>query len=191
MEFFSLIKRLQIKIWFSKILENTDLILKCFLFYMAFAGIFSFSCFLIEEMQQVTIWSGFPSQDTGRYDLLKENCELLEKSNKTAKFINKYFVWMLPPQQIAYKYYFESIDQYIKNIEGLILAKDPSLFIGTYKTMLFRYNSFKKAKNGLWVASNGKVKVILEEEPATKSIQISGILRADPEKAGGVIISAK
>lgn len=190
-DIFDFLQRIKIKIWFEKALKNINTFLKIFFFYMAFAGIFSFSCFLIEEMQQVTIWSGFPSQDTGRYDLLKENCELLARSNKTAKFINKWFVWMLPPQQIAYRYYFESIDQYIKNIEGLILAKDPSLFIGEYKAITFKYNSFKKGKNGLWIAYNGKVKVILDDEPVTKSLKLSGRLRADPDKAGAVILVAE
>ena len=186
-----LIQKLKIKIWFSKIFENTEFILKCFLFYMAFAGIFSFSCFIFEEQQQILVFSNFPSQDTRRYDLLKENCEMLEQSNRVAKFVNKWFVWMLPPQQIAYRYYFESIDQYIVNIEGLILAKDPSLFIGEHITMVFRYTNFKKAKNGLWIASNGKVKVVLSQEPATKSLKLSGVLRPDPDRAGGVILVAE
>ena len=190
-DIFDFLQRLKIKIWFEKAFKNINTFLKVFFFYMAFAGIFSFNAFLMQESAQLLSFANFSASDTQQYGLMKENIEYMGEINKTIRFFTKYFLWMLPPNKTAYMHYGNGLELYIATLKAEILAKDPSLFIGEHITMVFRYTNFKKAKNGLWIASNGKVKVILISEPESKSIEISGILRADPDKAGGVILVAE
>ena len=185
------LKKINFKIVLQKPIETINIILKCFFFYLAFVGIFGFSLFLAEEQSQILVWSGFPSQDTGRYDLLRENCEMIKATNDTAKVINKWVMWLMPPQKWAYGEYHKSMDQYIKNINALILANDPEVYLNEHVSIQFKYNTFKPAKNGLWIAQSNKVKVILKAPPATRVIAVAGIIKSDPEKKGGVIIEAE
>jgi hypothetical protein len=183
-----LIDRLGIGFKLSSFTENAGKFLKIFYFYLAFSGIFSFSLFLWEETTQCIEWGGFAASDAGRYDLLKQNCEMLDGIADTMEFINNWFVWMIPPQHFAYKSYIAGTRQYVECIQAEIFANQPILFIGEPVDSVFTYQTYHPAKNGLYVAVNKRVRVVLPGPPAAKSIQITGIARPDPEKSDGIVI---
>ena len=191
MEFFSFVNKLKIKIWFSERFKQVELFLKCFYFYLAFVGIFGFSLFIAEESIQCIQWGSFAAQDARRYDLVRDNCEMIKHINSKLKWVNNTFMWINPFQYWSYGAFGDATDTYVASLESLVLANDPEVYLNEYVTITFKYNSFKKAKNGLWIASNGKVKVVLSQEPTTKSLKLSGVLRPDPDRAGGVILVAE
>lgn len=182
-------KKIKLKIKFQKSIETINVVLKLFFFYLAFIGIFGFSLFILEEITQVNCWAIFAASDANRYDLIKKNCDIISQTNESAKWINKYFMWINPFQYLAYKAYADGIDVYIETQQAFILANDPSVYIGEYVTLQFKYNTYKPAKNGLFAAVNNKIKIILQESPKQKTIQVSGIVRPDPDRLGGVIIT--
>lgn len=122
----------------------------------------------------------------------------MEKSitNSIIKYINKYYAQSEALKRLSngsnsntgYNKYYLATGQYIKTLEAEIMANSPSLFIGEHLEFGFKYDSYFKAKNGLYVARNKYIKIILEQEPTNKIIYISGIAQADPDKLGGIII---
>lgn len=182
------LQKIKFRTWFSEQFERVELFLKCFYFYLAFVGIFGFSLFIAEESIQCIQWGTFAAQDAKRYDLVRDNCDMIKKINTRLKWVNSYFMWINPFQYWSYGAFGDATDTYVASLESLVLAHEPEVYLNEYMTITFKYNSFKKAKNGLWIASNGKVSVILDAEPTSKSIKISGKLRPDPERAGAVII---
>lgn len=183
-----LLDKFKLKILMHGVLKKINIILKIFFFYLAFVGIFGFSLFILEEQSQILVWACFPSQDTHRYDLLKQNCEMIKATNQTGQFINKWFMWMMPPQQLAYRAYHESMDQYVVNIMALILANEPGLFIGQQIKFKFYYKSWQRKQNNLYEIVHNKIKVLQNFEPGQKFIQVTGVPVPDPEQRGGIII---
>lgn len=188
---FDLLSQLRIKIWFENAFKRAELFLKCFYFYLAFVGIFGFSCFIMEESIQCIQWGSFAAQDAKRYDLVRDNCDMIVKINSKLDTINTYFMWINPFQYWSYGAFVDATNTYVASLQSLVLANDPEVYLGRTMAVTFKYNNFKKAKNGLWVAVNNKIRVVLSEEPTTKTVLISGLLRPDPEKAGGVVIASE
>jgi len=183
-----LFKKIKVKIKFQKPINFINTFLKCFFFYLAFIGIFGFSLFILEEITQVNCWAVFAASDAKRYDLIKKNCDIISQTNETAKWINKYCMWINPFQYLAYKAYADGIDVYLETQQAFIMANDPAVYINEYVTMRFKHNAYKPGKNGLYIATNNKIKVILVGPPAARILNISGIVRLDPDRSGSVII---
>jgi len=166
------------------------LFLKWVALYLALVGVVSFSCFIMEESIQLLSFAQFSASDTRQYSLMKDNLDMMAEITDSLDFTNKFFLWLLPPQRMGYDYYVKATRQYIKTLEGEILANNPSVYIGRHVDIKFRHKSFKPAKNGLYIAQNNKVKAILTSQPNTQEITISGVIQPDPDKLGGVIIIA-
>lgn len=164
---------------------------KVFYFYLAFVGIFGFSLFIAEEAMQVCMWGNFAAQDAGRYDLIKNNIETIGKTNEIFQKINDSCMWINPFQYWGYGAWSDGTDAYVASMQGLILAKEPSLYTSERISMNFKWDSYKRGKNGFYVAVNGKVKVILNFEPKKKTLAISGVVSIDPDVEKGVIITAQ
>ncbi len=152
--------------------------------YLAFAGVFGFTIFIMEEGIQLLSFANFSASDTRSYGLMKD-------INGSLKAINKYFLWLIPPQQIGYNRYAQATDQYIKTLEAEIMANQPGLYANQYVSINFKHNSYSKAKNGLYIAKNKKVKVIMTQPPESKFIHITGMARPDPETLDGIVITAE
>jgi len=165
--------------------------LKIIALYLAFAGVFGFTIFIMEEGIQLLSFANFSASDTRSYYLMKENLELMRSINGTLKTVNKYFLWLVPPQQVGYDKYAQATDQYIKTLEAEIMANEPGLYINQYVSIRFKYDSYTAAKNGLYVATNKRVKVILKQPPASGIIQVSGIVQPDPDRKDGILIVNK
>ena len=159
--------------------------------YLAFAGVFGFTIFIMEEGIQLLSFANFSASDTRSYGLMKENLDLMKDINSSLKSINKYFLWLIPPQQIGYNRYAQATDQYIKTLEAEIMANQPGLYANQRVSIIFKHNSYSKAKNGLYVAKNKKVKVIMAQPPESKFIHITGMARPDPEMMDGIVITAE
>jgi len=159
--------------------------------YLAFAGVFGFTIFIMEEGIQLLSFANFSASDTRSYGLMKENLELMRNINGSLKAINKYFLWLIPPQQIGYTRYAQATDQYIKTLEAEIMANQPGLYANQYVSINFKHNSYSKAKNGLYIAKNKKVKVIMTQPPESEFIHITGMARPDPETLDGIVITAE
>lgn len=157
--------------------------------YLAVAGTFSFSCFLMEESIQLLSFAQFSASDTKQYHLMKRNLDLMEEVNSNLKFINKWFVWMVPPQRLGYGFYTQATDHYIDTLKAEVMANDPSVYAGEQVSLYFTARKVVTAQNGRWVASSPRVKVIFDKAPGKGAMRVEGKLRLDPDVAGGVIIS--
>jgi len=100
------------KLKLGKIYNSINIFLKIFYFYLAFIGIFSFSAFIMEEANQILTFSQFSASSHRNYAAMKDTIELSDKINKSMRFIADYALWLIPPQQIAYRAYADSQDQY-------------------------------------------------------------------------------
>jgi hypothetical protein len=166
------------------------LILKLFYIYLAFVGIFAFALFIAQEATQVVIWSNFNGLSEKRYNLVKENLEYLEDINKTGRFINKYFMWINPVQRWGYNAFHRGTEHYVKTIAASVLANEPSLYMGQYMTFEFRHSQYSQIEGGQYLATFGKVSVILSDMPANtnKYYTVSGLVRPDPKKPGHIVV---
>ncbi len=188
MEWIPIVQKIKMKIWFGAVVDKVHIFLKCFYFYLAFAGIFSFTAFIAEESIQLLSFAQFSASDTRQYALMKENLEYMERINNSLKFLNTWCLWVIPPQQLGYRHYAAATDRYIETLKAEILANDPSVYIGEDVTIRFAYKGYERKNNGLWVARSKGVKVVLKDPPQSAIIEITGRLRADPEVPGGVVI---
>jgi hypothetical protein len=103
-------------------------------------------------------------------------------------WINKPLIILNPFQYWAYESYIKATRNYVSTLQAEIFANQPILFIGEPVDSVFTYQTYHPAKNGLYVAVNKRVRVVLPGPPAAKSIQITGIARPDPEKSDGIVI---
>ena len=165
--------------------------LKAILTYLALSGVFGFSCFLMQEGAQLLSFANFSASDTHQYQLMKQNTEYMTEIKKSIRFLNKYFLWLVPPQQKSYEHYATSLELYIKTLEMEIMASAPELFIDEIVTLDFKYQSYSPGKNNLFVLKNKKVKVIINNPPTHPVVRVTGIVQPDPTVTGGVVIVAE
>lgn len=163
-------------------------ILNTILAYLTLVGVISFSLFIGQEACQMTSFGNFSASDTRRYDLMKQNLSTMSNILSGMVWINKPLVILNPFQYWAYESYIKATRNYIETLEAEIFANEPGLFSGEQVSSLFTYQSYQPAKNGLYVAINKRVKVILSEPPESRSIQVAGTARPDPDKDSGIII---
>lgn len=176
---------LKLKLFFKTI----NKLLKFIALYIAVAGLISFSCFIMEESIQLLSFANFSASDTRSYGLMYDNLQDMKKINNSLHFLNKYFLWMLPPQRMGYGHYVTSTDLYIATLKQEILANRPSLFIGQEISFKFYYEKFHKTKNNLFEIKAGKIKIIQKTMPDNNHIQVTGVPVADPVVSGGIIVN--
>jgi uncharacterized membrane protein YcgQ (UPF0703/DUF1980 family) len=171
------------KLKLGKIYNSINIFLKVFYFYLAFIGIFSFSAFIMEEANQILTFSQFSASSHRNYAAMKDTIELSDKINKSMRFIADYALWLIPPQQIAYRAYADSQDQYNHVLRQEILANQPDLFLGQYVNITgFKYLSYGRTDKGHWELKNRDITVIVSQDklaygPTTESLPVAGKLR--------------
>lgn len=170
------------------LLVRFDKALKFIALYLAVAGVFGFSCFMMEESIQLLSFANFSASDTRQYQLLKENLDAMERINSSLKWMNKYCLWIVPPQWLGYRHYASSTDLYIQTLRAEVLANEPACFLGEQVSVHFRHNGYEKKHNDLWVAKRRGVKLILSSPPGAPVISVVGLVKPDPDAPGGVII---
>jgi len=169
-------------------LPRAKTVLNGVLAYLTIIGVISFSLFLFEESAQMLSFANFSASDTKRYDLMKTNLNIMSDIMDTAESMNRLLYILNPFQHKAYKAYVLATRAYISTLEGEILANAPELYINEKISMAFKPDSYSAAQNNLFIAENRSIKVILRQAPASKTIQVTGMAQADPDKKDGIII---
>jgi len=169
-------------------LPRAKTVLNGVLAYLTIIGVISFSLFLFEESAQMLSFANFSASDTKRYDLMKTNLNIMSDIMDTAESMNRLLYILNPFQHKAYSAYVLATRAYISTLEGEILANAPELYINEKISMTFKPDSYSAAQNNLFIAENRSIKVILKQAPASKTIQVTGMAQADPDKKDGIII---
>jgi len=166
------------KLQFIKFKEFLSKLLKFFYFYLAFVGIFGFSCFIMEEGIQLISFANFSASDNRNYATITSNLDLVERINQTKRTVATWTLWLIPPQRYAYLAYADSVDRYIHTLRQEILANSPECLLNRHVSIEgFRYLSAKKLKNSAWELRNRDISVIVAEKPQGRTVSVSGILR--------------
>lgn len=181
-----LIDKLKFKFKYGRILDRISGITKIFYLYLAFVGIFGFSCFIMEEGIQLISFANFSASDNRNYATMMDNLDLAESINKTKRSIAFWTLWLIPPQRKAYIAYADSVDQYVQTLRMEILANEPELFENRTVTIdSFRYLNISRTESGGWVASSRDIDIYLPDKPDAQ-IDITGQIRLN--KSGRVYI---
>lgn len=93
--------------------------------FLAVWGVLGFSLFMLEEGFQTTMFSTWPLQDVGRYDVIEKRIPVLQGINMTGRVINYALGWTCPPFWFAYNCYFgpgKAGDAYIDSLRQLVAA---------------------------------------------------------------------
>ncbi len=191
MLFFDLFHKFKDKVYSYNLFKRFSIFLKAILTYLAISGVFGFSCFLMQEGAQMLSFANFSASDTKQYQLMKVNLEYMSEIEDSINFLNKYFLWLIPPQQKSYEHYANSLGLYIKTLEMEVLANAPELYLDQEINMQFQYASYKPGKNNLFVLKNKKIKIITNKIPDGPVLHVQGIAQPDPEVASGIIIVNK
>jgi hypothetical protein len=171
---------------FSQILDRISGLTKVFYLYLAFVGIFGFSCFIMEEGIQLISFANFSASDNRNYATMMANLDLVEDINGVKRGIANWTLWLIPPQRYAYLAYADAVDRYIQTLRMEILANEPELFAGRTVTIEnFRYLRLSRDKSGTWIASSRDIDIYLDEKPG-RIIEIKGEIRLN--ESGRVVI---
>ncbi len=146
----------------SKAIDRFELFIKILFAYLAFVGLGSFPLFIAEEQSQILTWSNFPAMSERRYDLVQTNLDSLEVTIKFMRAVNKYWMWMCPPQRRSYAIYADGLEQYIRTHEAIILGSSPELYLGRTVSAQFKVQSKRKITDGT-VLQNHRFNVIINE----------------------------
>jgi hypothetical protein len=168
--------------------------LKLFYFYLAFVGMFGFSAFIMEEANQILTFSQFSASSHRNYAAMKQTIELSEKINTKMRWIADWCLWLIPPQQVAYRAYADSQDQYNMVLRQEILANEPDLFIGEYISIVgFKHLSYGRTEADDWELRSRDISVIVKQSrlpagPATATLKVTGVLQ---RKDGRLVVHAE
>jgi len=102
------------------------------------------------------------------------------------RFIADYALWLIPPQQIAYRAYADSQDQYNHVLRQEILANQPDLFLNQHINITgFKYLSYGRTDKGHWELKNRDITVIMSRNKLAGVIESSKRQRGRFRKRGG------
>ena len=162
---------------FNKI--NT--ILKIFAVYLSVCGIFGFSMFIMEESQQVVMFSTWQSIDCNDWPTVKASIVMMEGFNKTLNFINYSGGWLNPLCFLSYRAYYKATAQYIHALRSKALAHAPELFVGEKVTLTIVPRSATPVEGGFWELRAGKL-LILSMDGSLSERVVSGTLVSDQSR---------
>lgn len=148
-------------------IQKLRTLVAAFAVYLSVCGLFGFSMFILEESQQVLMFSSWNSIDCGDWETVKASCDIMAGFNKTLRIINYIGGWINPLAFISYSAYARATDQYIKALRAKTLAHAPDLFVGEQVSLSFVPRSSRKIQD-YWELTSGKIKVL------ARSGEISG-----------------
>jgi len=151
------------------------------LVYLTVAGAYTFTAFIIEESQQQVIWGTWPAQDAKNWELVLEGCDLLESLNTTMWWINWTIGYIQPLALVSYHSYWRSTSYYMKSLKAKVFAKSPESFDGRYVEFSFTPKKVTREKEKV-ILANRRIRVIMDKDPGTKKIKVSGIVRVEDNK---------
>ena len=149
--------------------------IKWFAIYLAAAGLYSYTAFILEESFQTVMFGSWVSQDAQRWDLVQKGADLMEKINKTLKIINYCFGWIQPLAFISYRAYATAADYYIESLHAKALANAPELYVGRTVTVVFSPQRSERTEDGQrWRLVNGRTRVEVDQLPKNGQVTKTG-----------------
>jgi hypothetical protein len=162
--------------------------LSYFATYMAIYGTVGFGLFILEESIQNLQFGGWQLEKAQDYHEILVNSDLMEKTNNTMLFINKWFGWMNPIGYIAYRDYGTATDRYVMALRHTVFANAPDLMAGRRITIRLRYERIEPASNGGFDVVAGPVHIPVNTFPDIPVVEKTGIVRIIDKAAGTVTI---
>jgi hypothetical protein len=92
---------------------------KLFTAVMAIWAVTGFSLFIIEEAGQMVMFSTFPLQDVGQYDMIRERADTMRSLSGLGRAVNAAIGWTNPLMLIAYNQTWMAQDMYADSLEVL------------------------------------------------------------------------
>lgn len=155
--------------------------------YLAIYGTVGFGLFILEESIQNLQFGGWQLEKTQDYAEVLTNSDLMEGTNNTMLFINKWFGWMNPIGYIAYNRYGEATARYILALRLTVFANQPDLMAGRQITARLRYERIEPGASG-FDAIAGPVHIPVKDFPDEPVVAKAGIVRVIDKAAGTVSI---
>jgi len=148
---------------------------KYLMLYLSLAGIITFSLFILEEAFQTTMFGTWPSQDAGRWDLVKKGVETMDGIVCIMNAVNYSVGWFQPLAFISYRAYAQSARSYIEGLKAKAIANAPALFVGESIDMEFVVKSIQNVEHGFLIR-NGRFAILRDRRPEGNVIHVSGKL---------------
>ena len=148
-------------------------ILTLIMIYLFLISTIVFSLFIMEEAGQVFIWSTWPAQDAGRWDLVKNGLDGIESTRKTMNTINYSFGWLNPFAFVSYRAFVKSMGAYEASLRANILKRDPAAYLGEEIQFEFTAVSMMKDRQGIRLIGGGLV-IWVEEEMRPGRFKVTG-----------------
>jgi len=92
---------------------------KLFATIMAIWAVEGFSLFIIEEAGQMVMFSTFPLQDVGQYDMIRERADTMRVLSKLGRTVNGAIGWTNPLMMVAYNQTWMAQDMYADSLDVL------------------------------------------------------------------------
>ena len=140
-------------------MDRFKTVLQTFMYYLAIAGLVTFTLFIHEEAIQQAVWGTWPAQDAKQWQQVKIGIELIDKINTSMKIINYAAGWVQPLALISYHYYSKSTDFYIESLRVKCFVNDPKLFDGEQISVKFTPKSIKKISETNYLATNKQLSI--------------------------------
>lgn len=110
---------------------------KWFGIYLAFTGIFTFNCFILQEAFQTVMFGGWGAFQAKEYRLIKRQLATMEKLRTTLIIVNYAGGWLNPFGYVAYAGYVKAEREYIDATGARLFAEAPEMFVGEVVTFTF------------------------------------------------------
>jgi hypothetical protein len=159
---------------------------KLFMGYLAICGLITFSLFILEESFQTMMFGTWPAQDAGRWDIVKNASDKMQKVMITLDKTNNWFGWVQPFAYVAYGEYVKAEKVYLQGLEAKAMANCPQCYVGRVVTIQFKPDS-KEYDNGKIIHRAGAVQVWADTE--TIPGEICG--KIQPGDNGGIVIDIR
>ena len=146
--------------------------------YLALAGLITFSMFILEESLQSVTFGIWPAKNAKAWANVKRGLDLMENINTTLKIVNYSVGWVQPLAFISYRAYSEASDSFIESSIVEVLANEPELYLNRKVRIEFIPRSIESLEDGSFLATNGRLNARRPERPTIgQVIRVEGILR--------------
>ena len=146
--------------------------------YLALAGLITFSMFILEESSQTITFGIWPAKNARAWANVKRGLDLMENINTTLKIVNYSVGWVQPLAFISYRAYSEATDSFIESSIVEVLANEPELYLNRKIRIEFIPRSIESLEDGSFLATNGRLNARRSERPVIgQVIRVEGILK--------------
>ena len=146
--------------------------------YLALAGLITFSMFILEEALQTSMFGIWPAKNAKAWANVKRGLDLMDNINTTLKVINYSVGWFQPLAFISYRAYTEASDSFIEGSISEVLANEPELYLNNKVRVEFMPRSIESLEDGSFLATNGRLNAKRSERPTIgQVIRVEGILK--------------